>query len=35
MFGIITKMSIVLLTNIVNGFNHIKCVSLSIQKCMI
>ena len=31
MFGII-KVSIVLLTNIVNASNHTQCVSLSIQK---
>ena len=35
MFGIIKKMFIVLLTNIVNGSNHTKCISLSNQKCMI
>ena len=29
MFGIMKKMSIVLLSNIVNGSNHTKCVSLS------
>ena len=28
-------MFIVLLSNIVNGSNHTKCVSLSNQKCMI
>ena len=31
---IILKMFIVLLSNIVNGSNHAKCVSLSNQKCM-
>ena len=35
MFGIIYKMFIVLLSNIVNRSNHTKCVSLSNQKCMI
>ena len=35
MFGLIKKMFIVLLSNIVNGSNHTKCVSLSNQKCMI
>ena len=35
MFGIIKKMFIVLLTNIVNASNHTKCVSLSNQKCKI
>ena len=34
MFGII-KVSIVLLTNIVNASNHTQCVSLSIQKWQI
>ena len=34
-FGIIKKMFIVLITNIVNASNHIKCVSLSNQKCEI
>ena len=34
MSGIIKKMFIVLLSNIVNGSNHTKCVSLSNQKCM-
>ena len=34
-FGLIKKMFIVLLSNIVNGSNHTKCVSLSNQKCMI
>ena len=28
-------MFIVLLSNIVNGFNHTKCMSLSNQKCVI
>ena len=28
-------MIIVLLSNIVNGYNHPKCVTLSNQKCMI
>ena len=35
MFGIIKKMFIVLLSNIVNVSNHTKCVSLSNQKCKI
>ena len=35
MFGITKKMFIVLLTGLVNGSNHIKCVSLSNQKCMV
>ena len=34
-FGIIKKMFIVLITNIVNASNHMKCVSLSNQKCEI
>ena len=34
MFGIIKKMFIVLLSNIANGSNRAKCVSLSNQKCM-
>ena len=34
MFKITQKMFIVLLSNIVSGSNHTKCVSLSIQKCM-
>ena len=33
MFGIIVKMFIVLLTNIVNASNHPKCASLSNQNC--
>ena len=35
MFPIITKMFIVLSTNMFNGPNHKKWVSLSNQKCMI
>ena len=35
MFGLIKKMFIVLLTGLINGSNHTKCVSLSNQKCMI
>ena len=35
MFGIIKKMFFVLLTGLVNGSNHTKCVSLSNQKCQI
>ena len=34
MFRIIKNMFIRLLCNIVNGFNHTKCVSLSNQKYM-
>ena len=34
MLKIIQKMFIVLLSNIVSGSNHTKCVSLSIQKCI-
>ena len=35
MLGLIKKMFIGLLTGLVNGSNHTKCVSLSNQKCMI
>ena len=35
MYGIILKMFIVLLSNILNRSNHTKCVSLRNQKCMI
>ena len=35
MLGIILKMFIVLLTNIVNASNHTKFLSLSNQKCEI
>ena len=35
MFGVIKKILIGLLTGLVNGSNHSKCVSLSNQKCMI
>ena len=34
-FGLIKKIFIGLLTVLVNGSNHRKCVSLSNQKCMI
>ena len=34
MFGLIKKIFIGLLTDIVSASNHIKCVSLSNQKCM-
>ena len=34
MFGLIRKIIIGLLTGLVNGSNHTKCVSLSNQKCM-
>ena len=35
MFGLIKKIFIGLLTGLVNGSNHIKCVLLSNQNCMI
>ena len=35
MFGLFKKIFTGLLTSLVNGFNHTKCVSLSDQKCMI
>ena len=35
MFGLIEKMFIRLLTDLVNGSNHKKCVTLSNQTCMI
>ena len=35
MFESIKKILIILLTGLVNGSNHTKCVSLSNQKCMI
>ena len=35
MFGLIKKIFIGLLTGLVNGSNHTKCVSLSNQKCKI
>ena len=35
MFGLIKKIFIGLLTGLVNGSNHTKCVSLIIKKCMI
>ena len=34
MFGLIKKIFIGLLTDLVNGSNHTKCLSLSNQKCM-
>ena len=34
MFGIIKKKFIILLSNIVNGSNHTKWVSLNNQKCI-
>ena len=34
MFGLITKIFIELLSNIVNASNHTKCVSLNNQQCM-
>ena len=33
MFGLITKILMRLLINIVNGSNHTKCVLISNQKC--
>ena len=35
MFVVILKIFVVLLSNIVNGSNHTKCVSLNNEKCMI
>ena len=35
MFRLIKKIFIGLLTGLVNGSNHTKCISLSNQKCMI
>ena len=35
MFGVIKKVFIGLLTGVVNGSNHTKCVSFSNQKCTI
>ena len=35
MFGLIKKVFIGLLTGLVNGSNHTKCISLTNQKCMI
>ena len=35
LFGSIKKVFIGLLTGLVNGSNHAKCVSLSNQKCII
>ena len=35
MFGLIKKIFIGLLTGLVNGSNHTKCVSLMNQKCQI
>ena len=35
MFGLIKKIFIELLTGLVNGYNHTKCILLSNQKCMI
>ena len=34
MFGFIKKMFIGVLTSIVNGSNHTKCLSLNNQQCM-
>ena len=34
MFGLIKKIFIGLLTGLVNGSNHTKCVSFSYQNCM-
>ena len=35
MFGLIKKIIIGLLTDLVNGCNHRKCISLRNQKCEI
>ena len=35
MFGLIKKIFVGLLTDLVNGSNHAQCVSLCNQKCMI
>ena len=35
MFGLIKKIFIGLLTGLVNGSNHKKCISLSNQKCRV
>ena len=35
MFGLIKKILIGLLTDLDNGSNHTKCVSLSNEKCMV
>ena len=35
MFRLTKKLFIGLLTGLVNGSNHTKCISLSNQKCMI
>ena len=35
MFGLIDEIFIGLLTGLVSGSNHTKCVSLSIKKCTI
>ena len=35
MFGLIKKIFMGLLISMVNASNHVKCVSLSNQKCMI
>ena len=35
MFGLIKKIFMGLLISMVNAYNHVKCVSLSNQKCMI
>ena len=35
MFWLINKIFIGLLTDLVDGFNHTKCISLNNQKCMI
>ena len=35
MFGLIKNIFIGLLTGVVNGSNHAKCISLSSQKCEI
>ena len=35
MFGIIKKMFIVLLSSIINGSNHTKCLFLNNEKCQV
>ena len=35
MYGLIKKIFIGLLTGLLNGSNHINCISLNNQKCMI
>ena len=35
MFGLIKKIFVGLLTGLINGSNHTKCISLSNKKCEI